>query len=51
MEQTFTVKNCNVPCCNGQHFIKFMEWLQFQRFKIYKTKYLKDYSLSMSYRS
>ena len=19
----FTTRNCNVPCCNGQHFIKF----------------------------
>lgn len=21
---SFTVRNCNVPCCNGQHFIKFI---------------------------
>ena len=24
MEQKFTVRNCNVPCCNGQHFIEFI---------------------------
>ena len=23
MEANFTVRNCNVPCCTGQHFIKF----------------------------
>ena len=23
MENYFTVRNCNVPCCHGQHFIKF----------------------------
>lgn len=24
MKQTFTVRNCNVPCCNGQHLIEFI---------------------------
>ena len=23
MENYFTVRNCNVPCCHGQHVIKF----------------------------
>lgn len=24
MKQTFTGRNCNVPCCNGQHLIEFI---------------------------
>ena len=41
--QNFSVRNCNVPCCHGQHFIKFRDgkavipvWELFQTEKCWK---------------
>lgn len=49
--QNFTLRNCGVPCCNGQHFIKFRDgkaiipiWELFQIEKHWK-KILKRYAI------